>query len=473
MFRKFDSETLVVLDGQRPVGILTARTLADSMSSQFGFALYAKRPASELMNRNFQQLESCESLGRAVEQVFERPKEQTYLEIVVTENGEYLGLLSVARLLSEQHTTIARQMGELQKVNDRLAETIDQLTATQASLQAAKEEAEVANRAKGSFLSTISHELRTPMNGILGMTQLALDTQLTDEQLECLQTINKSADVMMSLINHILDFSRIESGKLKIEQIPADLHEVILEASKPLAVSAWSKHLDFETSVSEDLAQTAICDPLRIKQIITNLVGNAIKFTETGEVVLRVEPQAADPELLHITVSDTGVGIPEDKQDRIFEPFVQSDNSTTRKFGGTGLGLSIVRELARLMGGDVWLRSLPGLGSEFHVTLRCPPVGRDELGSESMLKQTAGTVVLVRPSQRRHDHMESQIRAMGFPVFSVRSLDEAEARLAPETDHAIVMVDLPRNAVIEDWKGAIERWRKAPRRDRDAIIVLA
>jgi two-component system sensor histidine kinase/response regulator len=413
--------------------------------------------------------ESDESSLNRIHSVFQTDGSD-YIELLARQvdgSGRWTGLSLTPSL--DESGTVQRWIVLLRDVTQQKSAS-DMLTA-------ARDAAEQANRSKSEFLANMSHEIRTPMNTVIGMTELVLGTELTPEQREYITTVSTSAEALLVLLNDILDLSKLEAGKVELDEVDFDLAEVVRDALKSLAVNAHSKGLELATQMPMNLRSLMHGDPLRLRQVLINLVGNAIKFTDHGEVVVefghtQVDESSGDVDL-RFTVRDTGIGIPADGLDRIFESFTQFDASTTRQFGGTGLGLTITSELLRLMGGHLQVESEVGVGSAFHVAV---PLRTSEGSSLSFAgrvdrsrKQLEGRTVLVVDDNATNRRVVAELlTSWGLRPRQVSGADEALKEL-----DAAVYHDRPFDLLLVDamMPGTDGFEMVAGIRDRDDLSV--
>ncbi|UCV22906.1 PAS domain-containing hybrid sensor histidine kinase/response regulator [Ferribacterium limneticum] len=403
------------------------------------FELFFHIDREAIIGHTLRDLLSPEDARRHIEkdaELFASKGMQSYEASVHSLDGVVHDTVYRKAALTRRDGSVSGLLGVIVDITERKQAEVEVLRA--------KEAAEAASRAKSDFLANMSHEIRTPMNGVIGMTDLALETALTAEQRDYLTIAKSSAESLLTIINDILDFSKIEAGKLLVEEISFDLYRLIAEVLKPLALRAHEKGIELLSEVLHDVPRYVKGDPSRIRQVLVNLVGNAIKFTNDGEIALRTELlQLQDGHaIVHFAVRDTGIGIAPDKQDLIFDAFSQEDTSTTRRYGGTGLGLSICRRLVELMGGRIWLHSQMGEGSTFHFSVQLE-VSEQATSAQGSQVNLAGRRILVVDDNATNRRILSSMLSLLKAI--PRDVDSAQAALAlmkdGNTDFDCILLD--------------------------------
>lgn len=436
-----DYECLAVAENGKVLGLCSRKRIASMFSQRFGRALFSRATVGEHMEDEFLCVRIDQPIVDILGQVFSREEKHFWKDvIVVDEDDRYLGLFKVTSLAKLQNQLVSEKLEHLEErgnrledANDSLRQLTDKLQNANVQLELARDESLQAVRSKSEFLAVMSHEIRTPLNGILGMLSLLVDTRLDEEQRELATTANESAEALLLILNDILDFSRLDSGKFSLEENPFDVRELAESVLTLMAENAQERGLEVICEIDLDVPECLTSDSGRIRQILANMIGNAVKFTNEGEISLRISKEPGRMGHVRFEVTDSGIGISKSAQEKLFSPFAQADSSTTRLYGGTGLGLAICKKLVNAMGGEIGLTSEEGAGSTFWFTIQCRSKNQP-MAAYSPKRYGEGLEALVGiENQRLAEVLGRELRARGIEMRLARTQTEFTGVLERET----------------------------------------
>jgi len=426
---------MAVVDGDRLLGICSRSGIGMILGSRFGFSIFSKKPVGEHMLPSPVIIRVGTPLRSVLDTVFSRSSDEFYDDIaLVGESDEFCGLIQVHSLVKLQHRMLLEKLKQvemqernLRSANHQLEKLASEINAANADLAHARDMALEGTRMKSEFLANMSHEIRTPMNGVIGMVNLLMETPLTPEQMMFSKTLRSSGEALLDIINDILDFSKIEAGKMEISNHEFDIREVLESSVHLLVERAAAKDIELIWDIDSNVPVKALGDSTRVRQVVVNLVGNAVKFISVGEIVV-VASYDHDTRALRVEVRDTGPGISEMALSKLFAPFTQADGSTTRKHGGTGLGLSISKRFVELMGGRIGCNSEVGKGSTFWFEV---PLGRVESsGHTRQYDFGAQKILILDDNSTIREVFSRHLKMVNLCCTCVDSIDGAQRALS-------------------------------------------